>query len=42
MTIVVFHGPEGKVAEELWLVTNGLIVMFGGMEDEALDPSGGI
>ena len=39
---VVFQGPEGNLAEELWLVTKGLIVMFGGMEDKVLDPNGGI
>ncbi len=40
--IAKFQGPKGNVAEELWLVTKGLIVMFGGMEDEVLDPNGGI
>ena len=39
---VVFQGPKGNAAEELWLVTKGLIVMFGGMEDEVLDPNDGI
>ena len=39
--ITVFQGPRGNVAEELWLATKGLIVMFGGKEDEVLDPSGG-
>lgn len=39
--IVVFQGPKGNAAEELWLATKGLIVIFGGMEDEVFDPSGG-
>ena len=36
------EGPSRNEAEVLWLVTNGLIVMLGGMEDEAFDPNGGI
>lgn len=30
------------MAEEIWLVTKGLIEMIGGMDDEVLDPSSGI
>lgn len=37
---IVFQGPKRNVSEELWLATKGLIVMFGGIEDEVLDPSG--
>ena len=36
------QGPKGNEAEVFWLVTNGLIVMLGGMEDEEFDTSGGI
>ena len=38
--VVIFQGPKGNAAEELWLVTNGLIVMFGGMEDAILNHDG--
>ena len=40
--IPTLQGPKGNEAEVFWLVTNGLIVMLGGMEDEVFDPSGGI
>ena len=36
------QGYRGNEAEVFWLVTKGLIVMLGGMEDEVLDPSGGM
>ena len=36
------QGPKENEAEIFWLVTKGLIVMLGGMEDEVFDPSGGI
>ena len=39
--IVTFQGPKGNEAKEIWLVTKGLIVMLGRMEDELFDPSGG-
>ena len=39
--MVTFQGPKGNATEELWLVTNGLTVMFGGMEVEVLNPGGG-
>lgn len=39
---VIFQGPKGNATDELWLVTKGLIVMFGGMEDEVFYPNGGI
>ena len=41
-TIATFQGPKGNEAKELWLVTKGLIVMLGGMEDEVFDPTGNI
>ena len=37
--VVTFQGPKGNIDEELWLVTNRLIVMFSEMEDEVLNPS---
>ena len=40
--VVTFQGPKGNVANELWLVTNGLIVMLDGMEDKVLNPGGGM
>ena len=40
--ILKLQGPNINEAEVLWLVTNGLIVMLGGMEDEMFDPNGGI
>ena len=40
--IATFQGPKENVAEELWLVTKGLIVMLGGIEGEVFDPSGSI
>ena len=36
------QGPSGNETKVLWLVTNGLIVMLGGMEDEVFNPKGGI
>ena len=36
------QGHRGNEAKVLWIVTNGLIVMLGGMEDEFLNPNGGI
>ena len=40
--ILTFQGLKGNEADEFWLATKGLIVMLGGMEDEVLDPSGGM
>ena len=40
--IPIFQGPKGNEVDVLWLVTNGLIVMLGGMGDEVFDPSGGM
>ena len=40
--IATLQGPKGNEAEEIWLVTKGLIVMLGGMEDEVFGPSGSI
>ena len=37
-----FQGPKGNATEEIWLVKKGLIVMLGRMDDEVLDPSGGM
>ena len=36
------QGPKGNAAKELWLVTKGLRVMLGGMEEEVFDPSSDI
>ena len=41
-SIATLEGPKGNEVEELWLITKGLIVMLGGMEDEVFDPSGSI
>ena len=40
--IATLQGRKGNKVKELWLITKGLIVMLGGMEDEVFDPSGGI
>ena len=40
--ILKLQGPKGNEAKVFLLVTNGLIVMLGGMEDEVFDPSGSI
>ena len=40
--IAVLQGPKENAAEELWLVTKGLVEVFGGMDDGALEPSDGI
>ena len=37
-----FQGPKAIEAKELWLVTKGLVVILGGMEDEVFGPSGSI
>lgn len=40
--VLKFQGPKGNEVVFLWLAINGLIVILGGMEDEVLDPNGGI
>ena len=40
--VVTFQGPKGNAADELWLVANGLIEMLGGIEDEVVNPGGGM
>lgn len=38
----VLQGPKGNVAEEPWLVTKGLVEVFGGMDAGVLEPSDGV